>query len=115
MGCNILMESIPESGKIFYVKNNKIQSKDEILKEWNKTSFLKDFSNLAAKGWLLDIVKRIEMLEMKSFSLQHMYQFENYLKIRHPENNNIEAKIRQQLQILRDKTILNLQVVVNII
>ena len=26
-----------------------------------------------------------------------------YRKIRHPENNNIEAKIRQQLQFLRDK------------
>lgn len=53
MGCNILLESIPESGKIFYIKNNKWQSKDKIIEEWNRTSFLDDFSNLKAKGWLL--------------------------------------------------------------
>ena len=34
---------------------------------------------------------------------QDLYNFENYLKIKHPENNNIQAKIRQQLQELRDK------------
>ena len=32
-----------------------------------------------------------------------MYDFVNELKIKHPTNNNIEAKIRQQLQFLRDK------------
>ena len=31
---------------------------------------------------------------------------ENYLKLKHPNNNNIQAKIRQQLQILRDKNFL---------
>jgi type II restriction enzyme len=32
-----------------------------------------------------------------------MYQFENKLKIKHPNNNFIKDKIRQQLQVLRDK------------
>jgi type II restriction enzyme len=32
-----------------------------------------------------------------------MYKFENLLQIKHPANNNIKPKIRQQLQILRDK------------
>lgn len=32
-----------------------------------------------------------------------MYAFAEELKIKHPNNNNIEAKIRQQLQLLRDK------------
>jgi len=34
--------------------------------------------------------------------LNDIYQFEKYLKLKHPENNNIQAKIGQQLQILRD-------------
>jgi type II restriction enzyme len=106
VGCNILLNSIPESGKIFYIKNNNIQSKNKIIEEWNKTSFLKDFSSVTAKGWLLDIVKCIEMLEMQSFTLNEIYSFEKYLKMKHPENNNIQAKIRQQLQILRDKNYL---------
>lgn len=29
--------------------------------------------------------------------------FADKLKIQHPENQNIEAKIRQQMQFLRDK------------
>ncbi|CAA6810748.1 MAG: Restriction endonuclease [uncultured Sulfurovum sp.] len=107
IGCNILLDTIPDSGKVFYVKNNNIQSKDEILEEWNKTAFLSDFSNLHAKGWLLDIIKCIEMLEVKNFSLYEIYTFEKYLKIKYPENNNIQAKIRQQLQILRDKNYLD--------
>jgi len=32
-----------------------------------------------------------------------MYQFEAMLTIKHPNNHNIKAKIRQQLQLLRDK------------
>ncbi|MCL2518788.1 MAG: hypothetical protein FWF15_09520 [Oscillospiraceae bacterium] len=37
------------------------------------------------------------------FNLQDVYRFTNILSIKHPNNNNVEAKIRQQLQILRDK------------
>ena len=103
VGCNILLHTIPQSGKIFYVKNSSIQSKNKILEEWGKTTFLKDFSSLQAKGWLLDILRCIELLNKQTFSLQEMYNFENHLRIKHPENNNIQAKIRQQLQILRDK------------
>jgi len=106
VGCNILLSSIPKSGKIFYVKNNDIQSKDKIIEEWSRISFLKDSSNLQAKGWLLDIMKLIDKLEAGIFSLNQLYSFEEYLKTRYPNNNNIRAKIRQQLQILRDKNYL---------
>lgn len=109
IGCNILLESIPQSGKIFYIKNKEWQSKDKIIEEWNRTSFLEDFSNLKAKGWLLDVLKCIELLKKKMFSLHDLYEFEGYLKSKHPENNNIQAKIRQQLQILRDKNYLQFE------
>ncbi len=45
-------------------------------------------------------------MNKKDFLLSEIYQFENYLKLKHPNNNNIQAKIRQQLQILRDKDFL---------
>lgn len=35
-----------------------------------------------------------------------MYAFEDKLKIKYPNNNFIKDKIRQQLQILRDKGII---------
>ena len=107
VGCNILLETIPNSGKIFYIKNKKIESMNKVLDAWNKMSFLKENKDIESKSWLLDIIQCIEKLNKKNFSLSDIYHFEAYLKAKHPKNNNIKAKIRQQLQILRDKRYLN--------
>lgn len=103
VGCNILLDTIPKSGKLFYIKDGIEQSKNQILEQWHKFNFLANFSNIQAKGWLLDIIKCIELLDKNSFTLQEMYAFESQLHKKYPNNNNIQAKIRQQLQILRDK------------
>ena len=44
-----------------------------------------------------------------NFKLNDIYKYENYFKELHPENNNIQAKIRQQLQILRDNKIIKFE------
>ncbi len=100
-GCNILYEMLPQEAKIYYVQNGLVSSKSKVIDDWNKISFIKD-SNVQQKGWILDIMQLINKLP-KTFSLSDIYIFENYLKAKHPDNNNIKAKIRQQLQILRDK------------
>ncbi len=102
VGCNILFDTLPDAGKIFYVKNKKYESKDLILENWAKTLFLKGIKS-EEKGWLLDIMVAIEKIQRKTFSLKEVYQFEDYLRRKHPANNNVQAKIRQQLQYLRDK------------
>lgn len=104
--CNINISSIPNFGKIFYVKNKEIISKDKVLDNWNKTLFLKETNNLKSKSLLIDIMQCIEDINKKKFTLQDLYIYENYLKIKHPKNNNIQAKIRQQLQYLRNKNYL---------
>jgi type II restriction enzyme len=48
-------------------------------------------------------MKCIERLEKKEFLLQDIYNFENELRNKYPNNNFIKDKIRQQLQKLRDK------------
>lgn len=100
-GCNILFNSIPESGKIFYIKDGIVEPKNKVIDSWAKTIFLRPIDS-TQKGWLLDIMNIVEKLNKKSFALRDVYGFVEYLKIKHPENNNIEAKIRQQLQVLRD-------------
>ncbi len=40
------------------------------------------------------------------FSLNEVYGFEEELKSKHPENNFVKDKVRQQLQILRDRNII---------
>lgn len=45
----------------------------------------------------------IEKLGKKEFALNDIYSFEKELSLLHPTNRHIKDKIRQQLQILRDK------------
>lgn len=47
-------------------------------------------------------MKYVDQIKQKEFLLADIYKFEKYLHILHPNNNNVKAKIRQQLQILRD-------------
>ena len=102
-GSNILFNKIPNSWKIYYVENWKEISKEKVLEKWQKIAFLKDIKKNNLKGWILDIMNCIESLNKEEFSLKEIYAFENDLEILHPENKNIKAKIRQQLQFLRDK------------
>lgn len=101
--CSIDLSLIPQSGKIFYVKNKKIEPKRNVLLNWKKTLFLRDEKEISAKGWLLDTMRSIEKLGKREFMLSDIYAFENELSNLHPENKHIKDKIRQQLQILRDK------------
>lgn len=103
IGCNILLQSIPQTGKIFFVKNRQIEQRENVIANWQKTLFLREEKEIGAKGWLLDIMNCIEKLENKEFSLDEVYGFENFLSKKHLENKHIKDKIRQQLQILRDK------------
>lgn len=101
IGCNINVSEIPESGKLYLVKNGQEENKNSVIDNFNKMLFLRKTKG-KLKGWLLDILKCVELLDKNEFSLNDVYSFENFLKLKHPENNNIQAKIRQQLQLLRD-------------
>lgn len=54
------------------------------------------------KGWKLDVFNCIDSIESQVFDLSEIYKFEDKLKQKHSTNNNVTAKIRQQLQNLRD-------------
>ncbi len=101
IGCNILLTNIPESGKIYYLRNNKVENKEKVIESWNKVSFLRE-TRKELKGWILDVMECIDKIGKETFTLKEIYQFENYLYEKHPDNRHIKDKIRQQLQYLRD-------------
>jgi len=101
IGCNINLKGIPESGKIFLIKNKILENKDNVIKTFNKTDFLRK-QKMELRGWTLDIMLCIDKLGKKEFTLSEVYNFEEQLRLKHPENTFIKDKIRQQLQILRD-------------
>jgi len=101
--CSIDLSLIPKSGKIFYIKDGKLEIKKKILENWNKTLFLRESKKSELKGWILDVMNCIDKLNKKEFFLDEIYNFENILSKKHPANKHIKDKIRQQLQFLRDK------------
>jgi type II restriction enzyme len=106
VGCNIDVSNVPDLGKIFFVRNGIVKSKNEVLDKWSKTEFVRSTGNIEAKGWLLDVLMCVERINKSAFSLEDVYAFEGVLKGKHPANNNVRAKIRQQLQFLRDKNVI---------
>ncbi len=104
VGCNVDLRKVPESGKVFLVKDQQVIPRDNVTKHFQKTLFLRE-QTIASRGWTLDIWQCIDRLDT-DFSLNQVYAFANLLKLKHPENNHVKDKIRQQLQVLRDKGII---------
>lgn len=103
IGCNILLNRIPEAGRILLIRDKQIESRTKVCAVWQKTLFLREEKKTEAKGWLLDVMRCIELLGKTEFKLTDIYKYEPMLAQQHPENRHIKDKIRQQLQFLRDK------------
>lgn len=76
--------------------------KNETLDRWQATLFLRDAS-LNAPGWLLAVMKAVEAVGKAKFDLDDVYAHEATLAALYPDNHNVRPKIRQQLQVLRDR------------
>ena len=104
-GCNFLLQRIPEEGRIVIIKNERLIEQSRVYNAWKKMIFLNS-KDPKLRGWTSDVLKCIQDLSKEEFTLKDAYSFKEYLKELHPENNNVDAKIRQQLQILRDNHVL---------
>ncbi|OEO30456.1 restriction endonuclease [Devosia insulae DS-56] len=101
IGSNILLSKVPESGRIFVLRNGQPESKDLVLAKWQQTLFLRN-QGVDARGWLIEVMKAVEAIDRPEFALEDVYAFEQRLHTAYPNNNNVRPKIRQQLQVLRD-------------
>lgn len=101
VGSNILLDQVPEAGRIYVLRNGQPEARDAVLDKWRQTLFLRDQS-VEARGWLLDVMKAVEAIGRPEFSLEDVYAHEARLQLIYPNNNNVRPKIRQQLQVLRD-------------
>lgn len=104
VGCNIDLRQVPDSGKVFLVKNQQVIAREKVTQQFQKTLFLRE-QTPQARGWTLDVWQCIDKLDNK-FTLQQVYAFSDELQLKYPENNHVKDKIRQQLQVLRDKGII---------
>lgn len=101
IGCNILFEKIPEQGKICVIENGKARDAKAVVSDFKRSCNLA-INDIKSRSWLFDTLACVNLLP-EHFTLSQMYTFESILQSKHPENSHVKAKIRQQLQFLRDK------------
>lgn len=101
VGCNILLSQIPDSGKICIVRDGAPEPKNSVLKQWQRTLFLRNEG--IERGWLIEVMKCVELIGKNEFQIEDVYAFEGRLSQIYPDNRNVKPKIRQQLQVLRDQ------------
>ena len=92
VGCNILLNQIPVEGRIFIVRDGKEVPLGQVISRVQRTVFMRQY--------------KLNRIGDKVFTLEQMYDFEDVLAVKYPENHHIKDKIRQQLQILRDNGII---------
>ncbi|HJU08497.1 MAG TPA: DpnI domain-containing protein [Rhodanobacteraceae bacterium] len=101
VGCNILLDDLPKAARVVFVENGAISPRETVQAKWRQIAFLQK-ADVSQRGWLTEIMKCVERLERRQFSLSDVYGFEDQLAVRYPNNHNVRAKIRQQLQRLRN-------------
>ncbi|MBP6965654.1 MAG: restriction endonuclease [Armatimonadetes bacterium] len=101
VGCNILLSSIADIGKLEMVQDGLVSDPSRVRDRYRILSPLAG-REVEARGWTLDVLNMIRHREWQSFSLEDAYTLEPALSGLYPANRNVRPKIRQQLQVLRD-------------
>ena len=102
VGCNINIADIPQSGKIYIVKDGVEIDRNKVIDDYAKIRSLAT-NSLTSRGWMLDVLSCVERMKDDFFTLKEMYDFCDELQEKHRDNAHVKDKIRQQLQFLRDK------------
>ena len=101
IGCNIDLGAIAPEGKIHLVADEVAVDPRLVRQQYEK---VKPIAKLGVelRGWALNVLGFVHQLHRPQFTLADIYAFESQLGAIYPNNRNIRAKIRQQLQVLRD-------------
>jgi type II restriction enzyme len=102
VGCFIVLENLPPDARIHLISNGMPASSDQVRKSFRRLRPLKEIT-VKDRGWTLDVLRIVRSLGKKEFNNDDVYSFAPQLEKLHPNNRHIRAKIRQQLQFLRDR------------
>jgi type II restriction enzyme len=108
VGCNIRLDRIPPDGEIAVISEGVCLPKSEVRRRFER--FL-PLANLSAdqRGWTTLTLSIIRMLGRNKFALSDLYAREPQFAETYPGNRHVRAKIRQQLQVLRDLGVLTFE------
>ncbi len=101
-GCFIILNNIPSDAKIQLVSNGATVSPSQVREKFSRLQSLGTIG-VKERGWTLDVLNVVRSLGKQEFTNTEIYSFAPQLERLHPNNRNVKAKIRQQLQFLRDR------------
>ena len=101
VGSSLLLGQLPQEGRIRVVEEGTPRNPATVRDDWQRYQFLSGKKG----GWAADVLSCIRVLQQETqaeeFTLQDFYRrFEAELASRHADNRNVQAKIRQQMQVL---------------
>lgn len=103
-GCVIALDQLPALARISVVREGEWADPDEVRRRWAVAERVLSGSG-ESRGWTADVLRVVERLPVR-FTLADVYAHESTLAVLHPDNRNVRPKIRQQLQVLRDRGLL---------
>lgn len=117
VGCNIVLDKIPVHARIPVIEEGNIRAKQAVCEDYERLRPLERL-HVQKRGWTLDVLQVVQsltkpkfengkskfekVLKNTEFTLADVYAQAGSLGRLHPGNRHIQAKIRQQLQVLRD-------------
>ena len=96
--------------RISIISQGFVRDASQIRDDWQRYIFLQS-DKRGHGGWGADILSCVHKFQRETgdreFTLRAFYaRFNQEIELWHPDNHHIEAKIRQQLQVLRDGVVL---------
>jgi type II restriction enzyme len=102
MMCSILLHSVGSDAHIKIITDGVEVDQREVHERYRSFAWMRHLPH-KKRGWTADVLRCIRELNKPSFTLKEVYaSSQKELERLHPDNKNIRAKIRQQLQVLRD-------------
>jgi type II restriction enzyme len=99
-GCILTLESIPNTAFVYVVQDGSVIPVEKVRSQWQAAHSV-SIVPITPKSWLALVLQIVELLPQE-FTLRQVYVYEKELAKSYPSNRNIRAKIRQQLQVIRD-------------
>jgi len=101
VGCNIRLDHIGSDAQIEVVGSGRPVEHSLVRSAFRRFGALENIDP-RMRGWATLTLQVIRSIKKDVFMLNDLYGLEEHFSASYPENKNVRAKIRQQLQTLRD-------------
>jgi type II restriction enzyme len=101
VGCNIRLDLMGNDAAIEIIKGGIVRPRESVRKQFRRLNRLREVP-LERRSWTMLTLSVLRTLQRSEFSLAEIYNREHLFSSVYPDNRNIRAKVRQQLQVLRD-------------